>query len=105
MPITKDSQASKKTKQDRDKQTLPIFLLLQDIRDCVCRKPAYHMRLSYRETHVYKVLYAIVYNISPHIQLKFFQRKKNSKGFWVHYTVNQKPDKKDHTKNQKQNKE
>ena len=55
------------------------------------------MRLSYRETHVYKVLYAIVYNINPRIQLKKFQIKKNSKGFWAHYTINQKQDKKDHT--------
>ena len=43
------------------------FMLLQDIHDCVCRKTAYHTRLSYRATCIYKVLYATMYNKNPHI--------------------------------------
>ena len=76
-------------------------MLLQDICDCVCRKPAYHTWQSYRETRLYKVLYATMYNSNLRIQLKKFQKKNNSKGFWAHYTINQNQDKIDHTQNHK----
>ena len=67
-------------------------MLLQDICDCVCRKPTYDTWFPYREIHVYKVLYVTVYNKNPPIQLIFFKKKKkrNGKGFWEHYTVNKK---------------
>ena len=91
--ITKKLLSNQKPKNTRTSKPYPNFMLLQNIRDCVCNKPAYHTWLSYRETHVYKVLYTTMYNNNPHIQLKKFQIKNNSKGFWAHYTVNQKQDK------------
>ena len=63
------------------------------MRDCLIEQPAYHMRLSYRATRIYKFLYATVYNNNSRIQQIFFQRK-NSKGLRTHYTASQRQNKK-----------
>ena len=63
-------------------------MLIQDIHDYLIEQLTYNTQLSYRETHVNKFLYATMYNNNPCMQLIFFQKKKESKVFWAHYTVN-----------------
>ena len=95
----------KKTKEGREKQTLPKFYATTE-----------YTWLCMQETHVLHV--TILYNnlrvqghirdcaqSNPRVLLKKIQRKKTSTYFWAHYIVNQNQDKKGHTQNQNKNKD